>query len=143
MPSYCRFSFTFHLGIPCTFHSFTDAVDTIKALEKNISSFGIAQKLVYDKDSAFMNQDFTSYIHELGITLAPRTAYSSWTNGKVEIQNKHLGANFRIFLEQARGKWDELAPKFAFSHNKVPNASTGISPYEKCVQTKTTDTSVT
>ena len=77
-----------------------------------------------------MNQDFTSYIHELGITPAPRTAYSPWTNGKVEIQNKHLGAHFRIFLEQARGKWDELAPKFAFSHNTVANASTGISPFE-------------
>ena len=82
----------------------TDAVDTIKALEKFILSFGLPQKLVYDKGSAFMNQDFTSYIHELGITPAPRTAYSPWTNGKVEIQNKHLGAHFRIFLEQARGK---------------------------------------
>ena len=73
-----------------------------------------------------MNQDFTSYIHELGITPAPRTAHSPWTNGKVKIQNKHLGAHFPIFLEQARGKWDEVAPKFAFSHNTVPNASTGI-----------------
>ena len=77
-----------------------------------------------------MNQDFTSYIHELGITPAPITAYSPWTKGKVKIQNKHLGAHFRIFLEQAQGKWDKLAPKFAVSHNTVPNASTGISPYE-------------
>ena len=68
------------------------------------------QKLVYDKGSAFMNQDFASYIHELGITPAPRTAYAPWTNGKVQIQNEHLGEHFRIFLEQARGKWDELAP---------------------------------
>ena len=49
----------------------TDAVDTINALEKFILSFAIPQKLVYDKGSAFMNQDFTSYIHELGITPAP------------------------------------------------------------------------
>ena len=108
----------------------TDAVDTINALEKFILSFRIPQKLVYDKGSAFMNQDFTSYIHELGITPAPRTAYSPWTRGKVEIQNKHLGAHFRIFLEQARGKWDKLAPKFSFSQYLVPNASTGISSYE-------------
>ena len=108
----------------------TDAVDTINTLEKFILSFGIPQKIEYDKGSAFMNQDFTSYIHELGITPAPRTAYSPWANGKVEIQNKHLGAHFRIFLEQAQGKWDKLAPDFAFSHNTVPNASTGISPYE-------------
>ena len=85
---------------------------------------------MFDKGSAFMNQDIASYIHELGITPAPRTAYSPWTDGKVEIPNKQPGAHFRIFLEQARDKWDELAPKFAFSHNTVPNASTGISHYE-------------
>ena len=98
---------------------------------------------MYDKGSAFVNQYFTSYILELGITPAPRTAYSPWTNGKFEIQNKLLGAHFRIFLKQARGKWDELAPKFAFSHNTVPNASTGISPYDIVFGTKTTETSVT
>ena len=85
---------------------------------------------MYDKGSAFVNQDFTSYILELGITPAPRTAYSTWTNGKVEIQNKHLGAHFRIFFKQARGRRDELAPKFAFSHKTVSNASTRISPYD-------------
>ena len=108
----------------------TDAVDTIRALEKFILEFGIPQKLVYDEGSAFMNQDFTSYTHELGITHASRTAFSPWTNGKVEVQNKQLGAHFRIFLDQAQGRWDELPPKFAFAHNTIPNASTGISPYE-------------
>ena len=126
MPSYCQFIFTFHSGIPVRS---TGAVDTIKALEKIILSFVIPQKLVYDKGSAFMNQDFTSYFHALGITLAPRTAYSPWTNCKVKIQNKHLGAHFQIYLGQARCKWDELAPKFVFSHNTVPNISTGNSPY--------------
>ena len=64
-------------------------------------SFGIPQKLVYDKGSAFMNQDFTSYIHELGITPAPRTAYSPWTNGKVEIQNLNfLITLFRMLVQE-------------------------------------------
>ena len=77
-----------------------------------------------------MNQDFTSYTHELGITHAPRTAFSAWTNGKLEVQNKQLGAHFRNFLDQHQGRWDEVAPKFAFAQNTVPNASTGLSPYE-------------
>ena len=49
-----------------------------------------------------MNKDFTSWLHELGKTHAPRTAYSPWTNGKTEIQNKQLGTHFTIFFEQAK-----------------------------------------
>ena len=77
-----------------------------------------------------MNEDFTSWLHELGITHAPRTAYSPWTNVKVEIQNKHLGTHFRIFFDQAKGNWSDLAAKFAFAHNNTINASTGLTPYE-------------
>ena len=44
----------------------TDASDTIIAFDKFILSFGKPQKLVYDIGNAFMNQDFTSWIHELG-----------------------------------------------------------------------------
>ena len=62
---------------------------------------------MYDKGSAFMNAEFTSWTHELEITHAPRTAYSPWTNGKVEIQNKHLGTHFRIFFEQANRNWSD------------------------------------
>ena len=49
-----------------------------------------------------MNKNFTSWLHELGITRAPRTAYSSWTNGKVEIQNKHLGHILEFSLIEQR-----------------------------------------
>ena len=110
--------------------SSTSASETISALEKFFLTFGIPQKLVYDKGSAFMNEEFTSWTHELGITHAPRTAYSPWTNGKVEIQNKHLGTHFRIFFEQANRNWSDLAPKFAFAHNTTANTSTGLTPYE-------------
>ena len=108
----------------------TSAQDTINALEKFILSFGIPQKLVYDKGTAFMNEDFTNWTNSLGITHAPRTAFSPWTNGKVEIQNKHLNTHFRIFFEQSKGKWSDLAQKFAFAHNTTANTSTGLTPYE-------------
>ena len=58
-----------------------------------------------------MNGDFTSWLHELGVTHAPRMAYFPWTNFKVEIQNKHLETHFRIFFEQAKGNWSELAQR--------------------------------
>ena len=85
---------------------------------------------MYDKESAFMNEEFTSWTPELGITHAPRTAYSPWTNAKVEIQNKHLGTYFRFFFEQANRNWNDLAPKFAFAQNTTVNTSTGLTHYE-------------
>ena len=85
---------------------------------------------MYDKGSAFMNAEFTSWTDELGITPAPRTASSPWTNGNVEIQNRHLGTHFRIFFEQANRNWSDSASKFAFAHNTTANTSTGLTHYE-------------
>ena len=112
--------------------SSTTASETISGLEKFFLTFGIPQKLEYDKGSAFINAELTSWTHELGITYAPRTAYSPWTNGKVEIQNKHLGTHFRIFFEQANRNWIDLAPKFAFAHNTTANTSTGLTTLRNC-----------
>ena len=81
----------------------TTATETIRSFEKFILTFRIPQKLIYDKGSTFMKEDFTSWLHELGITHAPRTAFSLWTYVKIEIKNKHLGTKFRTFFEQAKG----------------------------------------
>ena len=108
----------------------TNAQDTIEAMEKFVVTFGIPQKLVYDKGSSFLNSDFTNWAKELAITHAPRTAYSPWTNGKVEIQNKHLTRYFRSFLQNSGKNWAESASKFAFSHNTTANYSTSMTPYK-------------
>ena len=48
----------------------------------------------------------------------------------MEIQNKHLGTHLRVFFDQAKENWSNLAAKFAFAHNTTNNASTGLTPYE-------------
>ena len=63
---------------------------TISAVEKWIHSFGIPQCIVHDRGTAFINNEFINWTKELGITLRPRTADSSWTNGKIETQNQHI-----------------------------------------------------
>ena len=65
----------------------------------------------------------------MGITLCPRTAYS--TNAKVEVQNKHLTNYLRHFISKSGSNWPEYTSKFAFSHNTAGNYSTGYIPYEK------------
>ena len=61
--------------------------ETKKQMEKFITIFGIPQHILHHDRTAFMSSDFVNWTFELGITLRPRTAYSPWTNGKVEIQN--------------------------------------------------------
>ena len=65
-----------------------DAPETVKLVEKYITRFGIPQQIVHDNGTAFLSNDFVRLTHEIGITLKPRTSYSTWTNGKVEVQKK-------------------------------------------------------
>ena len=104
--------------------------ETIKQMEKFITSFGIPQHIVHDNGTAFMSSDFENWSFELGITLRPRTAYSLWTNGKVEIQNKHLTNYLRHFLNTTGTNWAKFVDKFAFAHNTAVNYSTGYTPYK-------------
>ena len=114
----------------------TSAQATITALEKWITSYGIPQKIIHDNGTAFINSDFINWIKEFGITLAPRTTYSPWTNGKVEVQNQHLTRYWRNFTNESGNNWSKLAPKFAFAHNTSVNYSTGLTCYEIVFGTK-------
>ena len=106
----------------------TDATHTIEAMSFFITSFGIPQKLVDDQGNSFMSLDFSTFLLEFGITHAPRTKWSPWTNGKVEIQNKHLSRKFRCYLFEAGNNWAEQASQIAFAHNTSVISSTGLTP---------------
>ena len=114
----------------------TSAQATIVAVEKWIHSFGIPQSIIHDRGTAFINTDFINWTKELGITLRPRTAYSPWTNGKVETQNQQIARYWRNFLNDAGTNWSSLAPKFAFALNTSVNYTTGKTPYEIVFGTK-------
>ena len=106
----------------------TDATHTIEALSAFITPFGIPQKLVYDRETSIMSTDFSTFLLEFGITHAPRTKWSSWTNRKGGIQNKHLSRYFRCYLSEGGNNWAELVCHFDFAHNITVNSSTGKTP---------------
>ena len=114
----------------------TTALATIAAVEKWILSLGFPQSIIHDRGTAFINTEFINWTKELGITTRPRTAYSSWTNGKIETQNQHIARYWRNFLIDAGNNWSSLAPKFAFAHNTSVNYTTGKAPYEIVFGTK-------
>ena len=114
----------------------TGAQATTAAVEKWILHFGIHQSMIHDRTTAFLNTDFVNWTKGLGITLRPRTAHSTWTNGKVETQNQHIARYWRSFLNDAGTNWAPLVPKFVFSHNTSVNCTTGKTPYEIVFGTK-------
>ena len=114
----------------------TSAQATIAAVEKWIRSFGIPQSIILDRGTAFINTDFINWTKELGNTLRPRTAFSPWTNGKVETQNQHIARYWRNFLIDAGTNWSSLLPQFAFAHNTSVNYTTGKTPYKIVFGTK-------
>ena len=91
----------------------TTALASVTAVEKWILSFGIPQPIIHDRGTAFINTEFINWTKELGNTLRHRTAYSPWTNGKIETQNQLIARYWRNFLNDAGNIWSPLAPKFA------------------------------
>ena len=66
----------------------------------------------------------------MGIRHSPRTAYSPWTNGLVEVQNRNLGTHLRMFLHDTPNDWAFQVHMYAYAHNSQPLSELNISPHE-------------
>ena len=66
----------------------------------------------------------------MGIRHYPRTAYSPWTNGLVEVQNRNLGTHLRMFLHNTPEDWVFQVHMYAYAHNSQPLSELNVSPYE-------------
>ena len=67
----------------------------------------------------------------MGIRHSPRTAYSPWTNGLVEVQKKNLGTHLRMLLHDNPKDWAFQVHMYAYTHNSQPlNSELNVSPHE-------------
>ena len=72
----------------------------------------------------------------MGIRHSPRTAYSAWTNGLVEVQNRNLGTHLRMFLHDTPEDWAFQVHMYAYAHNSQPLSELNISPHEIVFHTR-------
>ena len=107
----------------------TDVTHSIEAMTTFIYSFGIPQKLIYDREISFMSTDFSTFLPEPGITHAPRPKWSPLTNEENEMK-KQLSRYFNCSLPKGGDKWAKFACQFAFAHNTFSNSRKGTTPYE-------------
>ena len=66
----------------------------------------------------------------MGIRNSPRTFYSPWTNGLVEVQNKNFGTQIRMFLQNNPMDWAHQVHMYAFAHNSQPLSALIVSTHE-------------
>ena len=72
----------------------------------------------------------------MGIRHSPRTAYSPWTNGLVEVQNRNLCTHLRMFLHDTPKDWAFQVHMYAYAHNSQPLSELNISPHEIVFHTR-------
>ena len=93
-------------------------------------NFGPPIYLVTDRGSEYINTDMAHLCTLMGIRPSPRTPYSPWTNGLVEVQNKNLGTHIRMFLQSTSKDWAHQVHLYAFAHNSQPLSAHNVSPHE-------------
>ena len=72
----------------------------------------------------------------MGIRHSPRTAYSPWTNGLVEVQNLHNGTHLRMFLHDSPKDWAFQIHMYAYAQNSQPLSELIFSPHEIVFHTR-------
>ena len=95
-----------------------------------ITKFGPPQYLVTDRGTEYINQDMAHLCSLFNINHSPRTPYSPWTNGLVEVQNRNLGTHLRIFLQNPPTNWSFQTQMYAYAHNTTPLSQLKLSPYQ-------------
>ena len=92
--------------------------------------------LVTDRGSEYVNKEMAHLCTLMGIRHSPRTAYSPWTNGLVEVQNRNLGTHLRMFLHDTPKDWAFQVHMYAYAHNSQPLSELNISPHEIVFHTR-------
>ena len=62
-----------------------------------VIKFGPSVYLVTDRGSKYVNKEMAHLCTIMGIRHSPRTSYSPWRNGLVEVPNRNLGTHLRMF----------------------------------------------
>ena len=115
----------------------SNPITAIKTLLHHwIIKFGPLIYLVTDRGSEYVYKEMAHLCTIMGIRHSPRTTYSPWTNGLVEVQNRNLGTHLRMFLHDTPKDWAFQVHMYAYAHNSQPLSELNISPHEIVFHTR-------
>ena len=98
-------------------------------MDKIFAMFGIPVKLKSDNGPPMNGDDFSRYMHTLGIDFKPCTP--KWPEGNAQVERimQPLGKVIRAAQVEHRN-WRQEIQRFLLNYRSTPHASTKVSPAE-------------
>ncbi|XP_024965888.1 uncharacterized protein LOC112506091 [Cynara cardunculus var. scolymus] len=98
-------------------------------IDEIISHHDVPIKVVFDRDSRFTSNFWSSMQSELGTGVALSTAYHPETDGQLESTIQTLEDMLRACILEFGGSWDNHLPLVEFSYNNSYHSTIGMAPF--------------
>lgn len=109
-------------------------VDAVRAADGFIDSVvrhhGVPASIVSDRGPQFISRFWEAIWARLGTSLGRSTGYHAETDGLSEREQKTMVTWLRAFCTEFAEDWDRLLPLAELALNCMPQASSGVAPYE-------------
>ena len=91
---------------------------------------GVPASIVSDRGPQFIAKFWDALWTRLGSKIERSTAHHAQTDGKSEREQKTLETWLRAFCTEFPRDWDQLLPLAELALNSMPQAASGVSPYQ-------------
>ena len=91
--------------------------------EKVFVHFGLAKKIISDRDARFTSHFSQALLEVFGVKHAASTAFHPQTDGQTEIMNRYVEDTIRHYVNPAQDDWDEWLVPVQFAINNTYQAS--------------------
>lgn len=108
----------------------TKAPKLAAELLKIFARLGFPKEVLTDQGTNLMGEVMRSLWDQLGVRHMCTSVYHPQCNGLVERFNKSLKATLRKFAIENPTQWPDMIEPVLFAIREVPQASTGLSPFE-------------
>ncbi|XP_043113873.1 uncharacterized protein LOC122358155 [Puntigrus tetrazona] len=90
---------------------------------------GLPVDVVSDRGPQFVSRFWKEFCRQIGASTSLSSGFHPQTNGQSERANQDLERALRCMASHSPSSWSQQLPWVEYSHNSLPVASTGMSPF--------------
>ncbi len=91
---------------------------------------GLPVDVVSDRGPQFVSRFWKEFCRQIGASTSLSSGFHPQTNGQSERANQDLERTLRCLASHSPSSWSQQLPWVEYSHNSLPVASTGMSPFQ-------------